>query len=540
MMKLGQTLYLDFDYARARLAYDEGFALWQRAVTRRPSPDLPVAPHALRLAWAEPLTLDPTMGGTNMYAPLLTQLLSGLVGQSPAMDVVPDVAYRWEVLDEGRRYVFYLRDDVVWSDGVPVTAADFEFTFKRALDPATQAPVAGMLLDPVRGARAFSSGETDDRDSVAIYAVDEHTLVIELEEPTSYFLDCISYYVLLPVPRHIAEQEGDAWATSEAFVGNGPFHITSWQHGEKLVLERNPTWHGPRAGNVERVELTLDLTKEQHLALYDAGELDLTYNWFLPVESLVELIHRHRDDYDASPFFGTVYCFFDITQPPLDDIRVRRALAMTVDQEALSRLTTGGYEWPATGGLVPRGMPGFAPGAALPFNPEEARRLLAEAGYGAGERSLTLTLLCYSTRRSAGEYLQAQWQKHLGLDVTLTVNDVVTMADIRQSRPMVPVGGWIADYNDPDNFLRINVDLDVPTWRNEEYVRLLEEARRTTDQTARMRVYEQADRVLMEEAVIVPLTYAKRHLFLKPWVRHLALPAIKHPGFWKDVVLMPH
>jgi oligopeptide transport system substrate-binding protein len=320
----------------------------------------PPSPHPFRLVWQDPASLDPTMGGHNLQAPILMQLFSGLVAHSPEMEVVPDVAQRWEVLDAGRIYVFHLRDDVYWSDGMPVTAADFEFTFKRALDPATEAPVAGTLLYGIRGARAFHKGQVHDAGQVVVYARDDATLVVELDEPAIYFLNDLAYYVLLPVPRHVVEAYGTAWAEPGQIVTNGPFRLAAWRRGEAMILERNPAYHGQFHGNVERVELILGVDLATHFGLYDADRLDLVYNWFFASYEIDRLRQRHPQDYRSRPRFADIYLCFDITQPPFDDTQVRRALVMAADRTMLADLHYKGYEVAGTGGFVPLGMPGHS------------------------------------------------------------------------------------------------------------------------------------------------------------------------------------
>ncbi len=541
LMKLGLTYHIAFDFEHSHQAYAEGFALWQQVEAEQPVVNLPPAPHPLRLAWQEPPSLDATLAGTNLMAPVVTQLFSGLVAQSQEMEVVPDVAYRWEVLDEGRKYIFYLREDVYWSDGRPVTAADFEFTFKRALDPATKAPVAGLLLYGVKGARDFHQGRLADVGQVGIYACDKATLVIELEEPISYFMQNLSYYVLLPVPRHVVEAHGAAWAEPERIVTNGPFHLAAWRRGEFMLLERNPHYHGRFTGNVQQVKLALNVSSSAQFDMYEGDHLDVVYNWSFPSPEIDNLRQRHAGEYIRRPRFVTVYFIFNVSRPPFDDVRVRRAFVMAIDRETLANGLHKGYDLPGTGGFVPPGMPGYSAGIGLPYNLAQAQQLLAEAGYSEGHNFPEVTYAAYPLRRTLAEYLQAQWRDTLKVKARLEIVEGETLLDwIMREQPPIALGGWWADYADPDNFLRVDVQLDVPEWRNETYERLLNEARQITDQAERMQLYQQADRILMEEAVVVPLLYSPLHLLLKPWVRKFPTTAIKNPGFWKDAIIEPH
>jgi oligopeptide transport system substrate-binding protein len=397
------------------------------------------------------------------------------------------------------------------------------------------------LLHGVKGARDFHEGRLAEADQVGIYARNETTLVIELEEPISYFMQNLSYYVLLPVPRHVVEAHGPAWAEPENIVTNGPFCLAVWRRGEFMLLERNPRYHGRFAGNVQQVKLTLGVNSSEQFAMYEADHLDVVYNWFFAALEMDHLRQRHADEYVRRPQFATLYLIFNVSRPPFDDVRVRRAFVMAIDRERLANGLYKGYELPGTGGFVPPGMPGYSAGISLPYDPLQAQQLLAGAGYPEGHNFPEVRYAAYHTRRILAEYLQAQWRDTLKVKTELKIVETGTLLDwVMREQPPITIGGWSADYADPDNFLRVDVQLDVPEWRNEAYERLLDQARQTTNQAARMQIYQQADRILMEEAVIMPLLYLPRHMLLKPWIRKFPTTAIKNPGFWKDVIIEPH
>ena len=244
LMKLGLTYHSAFDFRRAHQAYEEGFNLRQRAGEMKPTVSLPSAPHALRVFWDEPSTLDPTKV-VDVYAIGVTsQLFSMLVELSSEMDVVPNVAQTWEVSEGGRKYVFHLRDDARWSDGTPVIAEDFAYAWRRVLDPAAGSPAAGLLYD-IKGARAFHQGKVSDPGEVRVQALNEHALVVELNEPTSYFLQLLTYPATGPVPRHVVERYDETWTEVDNIVTNGPFRLESWQRGQSMVLVRNPEYPWP-------------------------------------------------------------------------------------------------------------------------------------------------------------------------------------------------------------------------------------------------------------------------------------------------------
>lgn len=273
--------------------------------------------------------------------------------------------------------------------------------------------------------------------------------------------------------------------------------------------------------------------------MYEADGFDMVNLLGLAAPEMDRARQRHAGEYVSGAFLNTFFVGFDVTRPPFDDPRVRRAFAMAIDRERLADAVVGGYVFPATGGFVPPGMPGHSPGIGLPHDPERARQLLAEAGYPGGRGFPVVVFLALPAGREVNEYRQAQWRENLGIKVTWETMDYGIYLDrLAKESPHMFHTGWVADYPDPDNFLRVCVQRRT-RWRNEAYERLVEEARRIMDQGERMRLYQQADRILVEEAPIMPLTYARRHLLVKPWVRRYSTSAIK-AWFWKDVIIEPH
>jgi ABC-type oligopeptide transport system substrate-binding subunit/DNA-binding SARP family transcriptional activator len=540
LMKLGLTHHTAFEFRRARQAYEEGFALWQRAGEME-STVHPAAPHALRIACVDPLTLDPSLAADADSGAVIYQLFSGLVGLSPEMDVVPDVARSWEVLEDGRKYVFHLRDDVRWSDGTPVTAGDFEYAWKRVLDPATGSPNASLLYD-VRGARAFHRGEAG-REDVGVRAPDELTLVVGLEGPTGYFLQLLDHNACYPVPRHVVEAQGAAWIEPGNIVTNGPFRLEAWQRGDSMVLVRNPEYHGQFRGNVQRVELSTIQDPSTTSEMYETDCLDiLDFFNILLQQDRDRVWRRHAGDYVSRPILSTGYLAFDASRPPFDDPRVRRAFVLATDRETLADEVTRGFFSPATGGSVPPGMTGHSAGIGLPYDPDQARHLLAEAGYPDGCGFPAVDVLLPAQGNATIEYLQAQWRENLGIEIEWQAMEMGILLDrLRVESPPIFILAWNADYPDPDAFLRVEVTniRRINQWRNETYDRLVEEARRATDQRQRMKLYAQADQILVEEAAIVPIYYQCERLLVKPWVSNYLTAATEHV-YWRDVIINPH
>jgi oligopeptide transport system substrate-binding protein len=538
LMKLGLTYHTAFDFRQSRQAYEEAFVLWQRAGDEQLT-SLPPAPHPFRIAWDDPHTLDPNMAGDTRSVELCCQLFSGLVELSAEMNVTPDLAQRWETFDGGRRWLFYLRTDSRWSDGTPVTAGDFEYAWKRLLDPATRSPNARLLYD-IRGAQTFHQQGGTSVDQVGVRALNRHTLEVELEGPTSYFLHLLAQSVAFPVPRHVVASQGPDWFLPGRIVTNGPFRLLEWQREHSMLMGRNPTYHGRFTGNVEQAYFRFRPAgaPEDPFAWYEAGELEITG---IPANQVNHVREQHADEYLSVPWLMVNYLLFDLRRPPFDDVRLRRALALATDRETLADVIQGGLAVPAMGGFVPPGMPGHSAGIGLPFDPAEARRLLAEAGYPDGRGFPPLVAYAHFGGPTI-EFYQTQWREHLGIDIQWEIRDLQTlMGWMREDekRPALSLHGWIADYPDPDNYLRASPLRAYSGWQHPEFDRLVEEARRTANQNERLQVYRQADRILVEELPIIPCLYGRNHRLLKSWVRKYPSSPVRGL-FLKEIVIEPH
>jgi oligopeptide transport system substrate-binding protein len=541
LMKLGLTYHTAFAFHRSRDAYDEAFSLWQRATGTEEVGSLPKAPHALRLPFVEPLTLDPSSLYDVASEAIMTQLFWGLVELNSQLDVLPGLARYWEVTEGGRRYAFHLRDDARWSDGEPVTAADFVCMVHRMLHPITGSYMAS-LLHCIRGARAYNEGEASGPEGIGLYALDRYQLVMELEEPIAYALHLFA--LGRPVPRHAIQVHGDAWAEAGHIVTNGPFVLTSWERGVSMTLECNSDYRGQVRGNVHRVELHFLPWDDwaAQLAMYEADELDVLDLRNFPPSALDDARRRHAGEYISAPDLSTFGIAFDAAHPPFDDPRVRQALAMAIDRETLSGIVLAGTQYPATGGFVPPRMPGHSPGIGLPHDVAYAQRLLADAGYPGGRGLAALEALVLDSPSSLreGEFVQRCWREHLGVRSTwagLGYEDLQTRwhtADVGSIR-------WSADYPDPDSFLRVAMagSRAYTQWSNEAYDRLVEEARMIKNAQERIRAYREADRILTQSAGVVPLLYGRNNLLMKPWLRN-CVPSPTGNWFWKDVIIEPH
>ena len=353
-MKLAMVYHNTFAFKEARVAFEEAFIAQLRVTEAYEASEAEYAPapHPLRLNFANPVTLDPAYTADAFSGAIIDQLFSGLLQRS-VDGAIPDLAQSWELLDHGRRYVFRLRSDVYWSDGRPVTAADFEGAWKRALGGPSGDQPATLFYD-IKGARAFNEGRAP-AESVGVKARSDLELEVVMESPTSYFLELMASAATRPVPAHAVHAHGDAWTESENLVTNGPFKLTGWKRGDWLTLERNPAYHGDFGGNVERVKLYFDSASSENLIRkYDADELDVYYPNFAIASAYDWARQRHPNEYMSIPALGTLYLGFNVARAPFDDWRVRRAFALAIDRENLADENRKGIDFPAMCWPLPR------------------------------------------------------------------------------------------------------------------------------------------------------------------------------------------
>ncbi|MGD8587065.1 MAG: DUF2791 family P-loop domain-containing protein, partial [Chloroflexota bacterium] len=485
-MRLGLTYHNAFDYQRSRRAYDQGFAVWQK-----PGPTSPVhsTGTALRVWRTSPNSLDPSRIHDEYGATWLRQLFVGLVEADEKGIIVPNVARRWELHDSGQTYVFHLREDARWSDGHPLTAGDFVLAWQRVLGPQVHDILAETLYD-ISGARGYHLGQLSEN-QLGLQTRDDHTLIVELEQPASYFLYSLAAEFAYPVPRHKVVEFGDGWAEPDRIVTNGPYVISSWSPGQAAKLIRNPYYHGAYDGNISQVEVFVTdsaLGWEEAMARYTRGDMDIVEASLFPGQAFGVAKAQFGENSITVPSLGTFGISFNPYVPPLDNADLRRALAMVIDRDYLARSLSAEQAAPAHGGWIPYGMAGHSPDIGLPFDPTTARRLLADAGYPGGKGLPLLEVIWADTpaNRDQGDYLARQWQEWLGITAEPVYLPAYEWAQslFPDLPPMIHFYSWGADFPDPDNFLRRGVGTALR--QNEKLEAITEKAARTTDQQKRL------------------------------------------------------
>jgi len=541
-------------------------------------------------------TIDPAISTGQPEGRIIWALFEGLCRWHPeTLEPIPGMAEQWEVSEDRLTYTFFLRREALWSDGTPVTAHDFLYSFRRFLHPATAAEYAKELWyiegarkftvrdvaagDPVEvelhekpeGALPFAPGKilhgtllavddpaadrpiftietadgprrfqrvaegaapdgvtacqmiTYDFRHVGIRMLDDHTVEIRLRHPVPYFLHLMGFYPFSPVNRRCVETHGyPAWTRPENLVVNGPFLLEFRRVRDRIRLVKNPTYWNRDAVRLQTIDALAVKSVTTMLNLYMTGQVD----WIpaVPAEVVTDLLAR--DDFRPAPFLALYYYLINTDRPPLDDARVRRALALAVDRREIVEQVTRSGQVPAYS-VVPDEIGkylDYTPPVFGAFDPEEARRLLAEAGYPGGRGAPRIEVLynTHESHKAIAEVIQAQWKRHLGIDVGLSNQEWgAYLTSRRQRRYMVARAGWIGDYVDPNTFLDL-FTTDNPQnqtgWSHAEYDRLVHAAQRERDERRRLELFHAAEEILLDELPLIPIYFYVSQSMVRPYV----------------------
>jgi oligopeptide transport system substrate-binding protein len=473
----------------------------------------------------EPETLDPHRAEGVSSSNILRDLFEGLVAEAPDGTLVPGAAESWTTSEDGRTWTFRLREDGRWSNGDPVTAADFEFGLRRSVDPATLSKYSAILA-PIEHAEAIIAGERPPTD-LGVRAIDARALEIRLNAPTPYLLGLLTHSSAYPVHRPSVEQYGSAFARPGRLVGNGAYVLTEWRVQSHLRLARNEQYRANEGTVLDEVWYYTIENADAELNRYRAGELDMTST--VPARQIAWLRENLPEELRIAPYLGSYVFGFNLTQPPFkDNPALRKALVLALDREILTQRIAGAGELPAYTWVPP--MPGYPAtqpdwaGWTQAERNAEARRLYAEAGYSR-ERPLRVQLL-YNTdnsHRRLSAAMAAMWREVLGVEVELSNQEWQVFLQTRRERLDTQVFryGWIGDYQDPYTFLEIlqsRHGLNDMGYANPRYDELLAKAAAEADATARMELLAEAERILLADLPVLPLYFYVSKQLVRPWV----------------------
>jgi oligopeptide transport system substrate-binding protein len=477
---------------------------------------------------AEPQELDPYVVTGFTEHKIISSLLEGLVELDPkTLEPEPATAESWTVSDDGKVYTFKIRQTAKWSNGDPLTAHDFVYGWKRHLSPGLGSEYSYML-HCIEGARDYNEGKITDFAQVGVKALDDHTLEVRLNNPTPYFLSMQVHQSYFPVHRATIErfgridERGTKWTQPGNYVGNGPFKLTVWKPGEVITVVPNEHYWDAAKVRLKAINFYPIESSQTEERTFRAGGLHITGT--VPIEKIRVYQQDHPELLRMDPFFETYFYRLNVTKPPLDDVRVRRALAMAVDRKTLVERVTKGGETPAHF-LTPPDTKGYTCETTIPYDVAEAQRLLAEAGYPGGQGFPPIELL-YNTLEShkqIAEAIQNMWKRDLGIDVVLTNQEwKVYLNSLSSLNYQVARSGWIGDYLDPNNFLECFLTdggNNRTGWSNAEYDGLLAQAALSNDPAERNRLFQQAEAILMQEAPVIPIYFGKRKYLIRPEVK---------------------
>jgi oligopeptide transport system substrate-binding protein len=470
---------------------------------------------------AEPRDLDPHVVTGMPENRVIKGLLEGLVGEHPTSSekIVPGMAERWESNAENSVWTFYLRE-AYWSNGDRVTANDFVYAYQRILNPEFGAPYASMLFR-VKHAEDYNKGIVTDFSQVGFRVLDPAILQVELDGPTPYFPLMLIHYTWFPVHPPTIEKfdafarRDSGWTRPEAYVGNGPFVLKEWKPNQRIILEKSPTYWDADAVALNGIHLFPVQDTQTENRMYQTGQLHKTNG--VPYN----LRDRYRAENNPAlredPMFATGYLGLNTRRDALSDQRVRQALSLTLDRALIiDKVTKNGQ--PA-GGFVPPIMDDYPAASALPYDPERARALLADAGYPGGEGFPVIDFLITNsdTSRTFAEVVQEMWRTELGISINILNKEwQVLIAEMDSGNFDIFLLSWIGDYLDPATFLKIMRTGDGNNrtgFANPEYDALIAQANQQSSLEQRYALLAQAEAILLREVPILPITWA-RNMYL--------------------------
>jgi oligopeptide transport system substrate-binding protein len=485
----------------------------------------------------EPPTLDPTQATDSQSINVLRSITRPLAYFDENLEVVPGLAESWEISDDGQQITFTLKDGITYSDGTPITADDFVYSWKRLIDPREAAGYSYVMADVVGGedllgvdTETASDADIDALlDAFGVSAPDESTFVVDLARPASYFVYIATLWVT--VPQHEGSEFGDA----DGYLSSGPMAMTSWEHQSRIVLEPNENWSAGDAPTIDRIEMSMIQDPAATLAAYEAGELDVAG---VPTQE----IPRIQDDPELSTqvlqgdVLSIYYFGFDLKDPEgpfTQSVLLRQAFNEAVDKDTMIATTFSGIGTPAHS-LVPPGMPGHLDTDFYPYDPEKAKadfdQAMSDLGMDPADLTLEVGFNTDANHEDKVAFLQEQWRQAFGIEVTPVGLEWGAYLERLSSDPFdIFRLGWGADYPHPNNF---TTDLITCTsgnnnmgYCNEEVDSLLQEAAVAATLEEQVPIYDQVQEMVMADAPIIPLRFGSRFTLVKPWVQNLTATA---------------
>jgi len=490
----------------------------------------------------EPQGLDPHIVTGVPEHHLLISMCEGLTISNPkGGDNLPGVAKSWSISPDGKTYTFFLNENAKWSNGDPVIAEDFVWSWMRILTPSLGSQYPDMLYY-LKGAADYHQGITNDFSTVGVKAIDKYLLQVELKNPTPFFIKLLSHYSTYPVHKETVlaygsiDDRNGQWTRPGNFVCNGPMNLKSWELNKQITVEKNPLYWDAKKVRLNEIRFYPVSNESTEDRMFRAGQLHVTN--VVPLEKCPVYIEKKNPNLRIEPYMGTYFYRVNTKHPVLKDKRIRLALAYAINREQIvKKVSKCGQH--AAYSFTPPGSAGYEPQTNIPYDPELARSLLAEAGYANGDNFPILEIL-FNTQeghRKIALAIQQMWQENLGISIQLVNQDwKVYLAREMTGDFQISRAGWIGDYEDPNTFLdllRLNRGNNKTGWENVEYDQLLELANSTNDQVLRYEYLNQAEKLLISEMPIIPIyTYVRQYQIssdVKGW--HPNIIDTHHPKY---------
>jgi len=473
---------------------------------------------------AEPDTLDPHLAQGVWEDDIIGDMLMGLTTQGPNGDAIPGAATSWDTSADGLSWTFHIREHE-WSDGVPVTAEDFVFSYRRILDPVTASAYAYYLY-PILNAEDVNAGRMPTAE-LGVEAPDERTLIIRLENPAPYLAEFLTHHTTFPVPKHVVERLGDSWSRPGNYVSNGPYILTEWVPNDHVTTVRNPRFYDAANVAIDRVIYYPSSDYVAALQRFRAGELDTQAR--LPSVQIDWIRQNIPETIDLEPTLTVEYIALNQARPYFQDVRVREALNLALDRETIVNQVIRMGNPPAYG-MVPPGIANYEGGVRMDFATmakeqrlQRAKALMEQAGYGPDNRlrfGLAVRSASADARRVPAA-IQQMWRE-VYADVEIEQSDAAIFYALMQEHDFdAGIAGWVADFNDPSNFLdllRTGNDNNYGQYSNPEYDALLDEAAREQDLDARAELLARAEQIALDDFVWVPEYFGVSTALVEPYV----------------------
>jgi oligopeptide transport system substrate-binding protein len=487
-------------------------------------------------AISEPPAIDPAMATDTTSGWVLDHIFEGLYTKDEKGQPVLGTAKDVKASEDGKTYTFTLRDDAKWSDGTPVTAQDFEYAWKRVLNPETGSQFA-FYMYYIKGAEEYNKGK-GPVDNVGVTAKDDKTLVVELNAPLGYFKELLTMWTFYPVKKELVEGNKNWAAEAAGYVSNGPFKMTEWKHDSDVVVAKNENYWNNKVVNLTKVTWKMVPDATTYYQMYKSGELDLIQT--LPTDVVAQ--EQSNKEFKNVPYFGTYMYMFNVEKPPFTNAKVRRAFAMAIDREGLTKNITKAGEAPAYA-FVPPGVKTSegdfrkAGGKYFKTDSAEAKKLLEEGMKEEGWTTLPEVTLLYNTAEShkkIAEAVQEMIKKNLGVSIKLANQEWKTYLDTTaQKNYQMARMGWIGVLLDPAVILDYYLG-DSPNnrtgWKNEKYDSLIAQAKVEQDPDKHYQLLHDAEKVLMEDLPFVPVYHYTNTYLTSPKFTDVVYPFNRDPS----------